>query len=196
MKTSYSLIVFEIEDIVPRRDSSKPNLFVSITAMPVADRLEFFKSGRGPDWLVGNVRMFRPDLSRVDFTKHHDDAKSYKSRAVMTLKSEGYTVNRNTDLWRVYVIELDPTAVQDPGQGYVYVGETKKTPEQRFAEHMSRSTNSKTRLYSTVVANFGKHLRMDLAPKTYLYDKASSIHAEAVWAEHLRSLGYVVRGGH
>jgi predicted GIY-YIG superfamily endonuclease len=96
----------------------------------------------------------------------------------------------------VYVIELDPTVIQDVGKGYVYVGETMKTPEQRFAEHKNRSRNGKTRLYSPVVAKHGKCLRMDIAPRTHLFDKQSSKVAEAEWAEHLRSLGYTVKGGH
>lgn len=38
----------------------------------------------------------------------------------------------------VYVIELDPAKVGKVGpKGAVYVGETSKTPEERFAQHLS-----------------------------------------------------------
>jgi len=56
--------------------------------------------------------------------------------------------------------------------------------------------NTKTRLFSPVVANHGKCLRMDLAPAVSYFDKLSSKRAEAEWAQHLRSLGYIVKGGH
>ena len=192
----YSLIVLELEDVVPRRDLSKPNLFVSITTMPIADRFDLLANGRGPDWLTGKTRLLRQDLSCSDFTLDHDCAKRFKTESVAALRCEGYTVNRNTDLWTVYVIELDPTVIRDAGNGYVYVGETMKTPEQRFAEHKNWSRNGKTRLYSPVVANHGKCLRMDLAPEVSYFDKLSSKRAETEWAQHLRSLGYIVKGGH
>jgi len=37
----------------------------------------------------------------------------------------------------VYVIELESTGLGDAGPGDVYVGETSKTPEERFAIHMA-----------------------------------------------------------
>ena len=196
MNMSYSLIVLELEDVVPRRDSSKPNLFVSITTMPITDRLELLNDGRGPDWLSGNIRRLQQDLSCADLTLDHGYAQMYKSALIAALRCEGFTVNRNTDIWTVYVIELDPNAVKDSGAGYVYVGETKKHPDQRFEEHLSRAVNGKTRLFSPVVANHGQHLRMDLAPNAHFFDKQSSKKAEARWAKYLRSLGYVVEGGH
>ncbi len=192
----YSLIVLELEDVVPRRASSKPNLYVSITSMPLAARCELLNDGRGPDWLSGKIRLIRHDLSCENFTLDHGCAKAFKTATTAALRSEGYTVNRNTDTWTIYVIELDPCATKNPGHGYVYVGETKKNPEQRFEEHLSRAVNGKTRLFSPVVANHGRRLRMDLAPNRPLFDKVSSREAEAEWAEHLRSLGYVVKGGH
>ena len=193
---SYSLIVLELEDVVPRRNPSKPNLYVSITKMPLESRFAYLASGEGPDWLVGKIHSLREDYSYGPFTEDYECAKSHKSATIAALRSEGYTVNRNTDTWIVYVIELDSSATNAPGAGHVYVGETKKSPEQRFEEHLSRAVNGKTRLYSPVVANHGRHLRMDLAPNRYFFDKMSSKEAESEWAEHLRSLGYVVKGGH
>ena len=192
----YSLIVLELEDVVPRRDERKPNLYVANTTMLLTARFELLKNGCRPDWLAGNIRRLRHDLSFADFALELGCATKFKSETIATLRSEGYTVNRNTDMWTVYVIELDPTATKNCGAGYVYVGETKKNPTQRFQEHLSRAVNSKTRLFSPVVAKYGLRLRMDLAPSRQFFDKQSSKAAEAEWAEHLRSLGYVVKGGH
>jgi hypothetical protein len=195
-KMQYSLIVLELEDVVPRRDPSKPNLYVSLTGMSLNDRFALLNNGHGPDWLSGNILQVRKDLSIENLSHDHGYAKTLKTSSIATLRSRGYTVNRNTDLWTVYVIELDPAATKNPGVGYVYVGETKKLPEQRFEEHRNRSINGKTRLFSPVVANHGQRLRMDLAPRTRFFDKQASKEAEAKWAEHLRSRGYTVKGGH
>lgn len=195
-KMQYSLIVLELEDVVPRRDPSKPNLYVSLTGMSLNDRFALLNNGHGPDWLSGNIHQVRKELSIENLSHDHEYAKTLKTSSIATLRSRGYTVNRNTDLWTVYVIELDPAATKNPGVGYVYVGETKKLPEQRFEEHRNRSINGKTRLFSSIVANHGQRLRMDLAPNRRFYDKKSSKKAETEWAEHLRSFGYVVKGGH
>ena len=192
----YSLIVLELNDVVKRRESSKPNLYVAITVMSLAKRFGQLNSGKGPLWLSGNLQLLRRDLSRENFTLDHDCAKSYKAQAISAFCREGYTVNRNTDIWTVYVIGLDPSATRNPGEGYVYVGETKRTPEERLEQHLSRAKNAKTRLYSSVVANHGIGLRMDLAPSKKYFDSQSAKKAEADWVEHLRSLGYTVKGGH
>ncbi len=194
--TSYSLLVLELDDVVPRRDPAMPNLYVGITLMSAQNRVEFLASGKGPQWLQGRIRNTREDLCCDSFTMDYESAKAYKTATIAALRAEGYTVNRNTDIWTVYVIELDPTATKDPGAGYIYVGETKKDPVQRLAEHLNRSFNGKTRLFSAVVANHGKRLRMDLAPQVRYFDKESAKQAEAYWAEHMRSLGYAVKGGH
>jgi hypothetical protein len=195
-KMQYSLIVLELEDVVPRRDPSKPNLYVSLTGMSLNDRFALLNNGHGPDWLSGNIRKVRKDLSIENLSHDHGYAKTLKTSSIATLRSRGFTANRNTDLWTVYVIELDHKAIKDSGTGYLYVGETMKNPEQRFEEHLTRAANNKTRLFSSIVANHGQRLRMDLAPNRRFYDKKSSKKAETEWAEHLRSFGYVVKGGH
>ena len=192
----YGIIVAELKDVVPRRIPSLPNLYVGITTMNLLERFEHLKKGKGSPWLKNNLNSLREDLSIELGLERHDEARKLKKRLVDSLKSEGYTVNRNTDIWTVYVIELHSSAIKDPGEGYVYVGETQKTPEERFSEHMNRATNGKTKLFSSVVANHGKQLRMDLAPGINYFDKPSSKKAEAEWADHLRSLGYKVKGGH
>ena len=193
---SYSLLVLELSDVVARRTQTKPNLYVSISIVPSGERYEQLLRGRGPDWLRKNISCFREDLSCSNFTTSYEDAKKIAASKISLLRAQGFTVNRNTDLWTVYVIELDPRAVKNPGLGYVYVGETKKTPEQRFDEHISKATNNRTRLFSSVVARHGIRLRMDLAPKSPIFDRDASRQAESEWAEYLRSIGYTVAGGH
>jgi hypothetical protein len=192
----YGVIVVELNDVVPRRDPSLPNVYVAVTTMDLVRRAELLNKGKGSTWLKNNVTSLRHDLSTAPSLASHGDAKDLKKSVISTLKSQGYTVNRNTDVWSVYVIELDSTATKTPGEGFVYVGETKKNPEARLQEHLSRATNGKTKLFSAVVAKHGIRLRMDLAPRQKCFDSTSSKKAESEWAEHLRGLGYIVRGGH
>lgn len=192
----YGVIVVELKDVVLRRDPSLPNIYVSVTTMDLEQRTELLNKGKSSAWLKNNVTSLRHDLSIAPTLTVYDQAKDLERSVINKLRSQGYTVNRNTDIWTVYVIELDATATKTPGKGYIYVGETKKSPEARFAEHKGRASNGKTKLYSTVVANHGVCLRMDLAPTSKLYDKDASKRAEAEWADHLRNLGYTVKGGH
>ena len=192
----YGVIVVELNDVAPRRDPSLPNVYVAVTTMDLVRRAELLNKGKGLTWLKNNVTSLRHDLSTAPSLASHGDAKDLKKSVISTLKSQGYTVNRNTDVWTVYVIELDSTATKTPGEGFVYVGETKKNPEARLQEHLSRATNGKTKLFSSVVAKHGIRLRMDLAPTRRCFDSTSSKKAESEWAEHLRGLGYTVRGGH
>lgn len=195
--TPSGVIVVELDDVVERRHPARPNLYVARTVQPLEQRFRSLQLGKGPEWMRDHIVALRPDLSiettRVDKTR----STAMRRERIAELKSRGFTVNQDTTVWRVYVIELDPAAAKDPGRGVVYVGETIRTPEERFLQHttMARTTGGK-RLYSSVVAKHGQRLRPDLAPTEPLFDTASSKRAEAEWAEHLRSLGYVVKGGH
>ena len=192
----YGVIVLELSDVVPRRDPLLPNIYVSVTTMNLEQRAELLNKGKSSAWLKNNVTSLRHDFSIVPSLTVYDEAKDQERSIINMLRSQGYTVNRNTDIWTVYVIQLDATATKSPGKGFVYVGETKKSPEARFAEHIGRASNSKTKLFVAAVANHGKCLRMDLAPPGKFFDKEASKRAEAEWADHLRNLGYTVKGGH
>jgi predicted GIY-YIG superfamily endonuclease len=189
------VLVVELDDVVPRRDPDKPNLYVGLTIEEPAVRYVRLKKGHGPAWLQGHLVGLRDDLVSGPFLSR-DDAKRECRIAIRCLRSEGYTVNRDTRVWTVYVIELDPKGCRDPGKGYVYVGETSKTPEARYKEHLKGKRSKRGRLYSRSVRKYGRRLRMDLAPKFRYYDAASSKAAEKRWARKLTDEGYKVAGGH
>lgn len=191
-----SVIVVELDDVCTRRHPSFPNLYVAVCLGSIDDRFELLLRGRGPSWIRGRKQILRTDLSINCEFKDPADAKDARKHLEKQLRAQGFTVNRNTDVWTVYVIELDAAAIKNPGLGYVYVGETRRDPHERFLQHINKASNSRTRLYSTVVAKHGQRLRMDLAPTNKYFDRESSKRAEADWAEHLRSLGYTVKGGH
>jgi len=189
------VIVVELDDVVPRRDPGKPNLYVALTIEEPATRHERLKRGYGPAWLQGHLVRLRDDLVSGPFLRR-DDAKRECRIAIRCLKNEGYTVNRDTRVWTVYVIEMDPKGCRDPGKGFLYVGETSKTPEARYKEHLKGKRNKRGRLFSRAVRKYGQRLRMDLAPEMRYFDGASSKAAEKRWARKLKDEGYRVIGGH
>lgn len=189
------VLVVELDDIVPRRDPEKPNLYVGLTIEEPATRYERLKMGYGPAWLQGHLVRLRDDLVSGPLL-FPDNARRERRMAIRCLKSEGYTVNRDTRVWTVYVIEMDPKGCKDPGNGFVYVGETSKTPEARYKEHLKGKRNRRGRLYSRSVRKYGRGLRMDLAPEIRYFDGASSKAAEKRWARKLKDEGYKVVGGH
>lgn len=189
------ILVVELDDVVPRRVPDKPNLYVAVTVQEPGRRFEALEKGKGPAWLRGHLVRLREDLTSGPFVLH-DEAAAERNAAVACLKEEGFTVNRNSGVWTVYVVELDPKGAKNPGRGFVYVGQTSKTPEARFLEHVKGKRNKRGPLFSPVVRKWGVRLRMDLAPDTRYFDRASAEAAEKRWCEKLKSEGYRAVGGH
>jgi hypothetical protein len=95
-------------------------------------------------------------------------------------------------IYRIYVIELDPAASprRKAGQTCVYVGETADTPEERFAEHKRGYKASR------IVRKHGVRLRPDLYRGFVCLTRAQSRDLEARVAARLREQGFLVFGGH
>lgn len=93
--------------------------------------------------------------------------------------------------FRVYVIELDDSRRKGTQKPAVYVGQSAKSPEERFAQHLRGEKASR------VVQDHGVRLR----PRLYqsYAPVASRAEAEALEvraADRLRKRGYTVYGGH
>ena len=190
------VLVVELDDIVERRDSGKPNLYVGVTIEEPAKRFEALRKGKGPKWLKGHLVRLRDDLTSGPFVLR-DEVKAELRMAVKCLKGEGFTVNRDASVWTVYVVELDPKGLKgDPGKGFVYVGQTSRTAEERFEEHKKGKRNKRGPLFSPVVRKHGLKLRPDLAPDTKYFDRASAEAWEKRWCLKLRKKGYRAVGGH
>lgn len=192
----YRLIVIELDDVVPRRDQRKPNLYVARTVTPPDERFATIQRSKKIHWYTAHVLKLRSDLANSRTYKSSEDAREACSKLSKKLTSEGYTVNRNTQVWTVYVIELDKTAVSNPGKGYVYVGETSRTPEERFKQHRDGARNKNGRLYANVVKQHGVRLRPDLAPRKKYFDKDAAKRGEKEHFELLKAKGFNVKGGH
>jgi hypothetical protein len=188
-------MVVEVNDIVPRRDPKKPNLNVAITIQDPSKRFEALTKGTGPKGLARDIIKLRNDLTSDPFYLR-ENANKKREQTIKRLKSAGFTVNRDTTVWTVYVIELDPKGTRKPGKGFIYVGMTAKSPEERFGEHITGARNKRGPLFSRVVFKYGWRLRMDLAPKRKYFDQASAMAAEKRWFQTMKDRGYNAVGGH
>jgi predicted GIY-YIG superfamily endonuclease len=193
-KSKYWVMVVEINDVVPRRDPKKPNLYVAITIQGPSKRFEALTKGKGPKGLGLNVVKLRNDLSSGPFFLR-ENANKKREQTIKRLKSAGFTVNGDTTVWTVYVIELDPKGTSKPGKGFIYVGMTSKSPEERFEEHRTGAKNKRGPLFSRVVLKYGCRLRMDLAPRRKYFDQASAMAAEKRWCQTMKDRGYNAVGG-
>ncbi len=99
----------------------------------------------------------------------------------------------------VYVIELDDAVCKKrdcpsrrAGKPHVYVGETSKSPEERFAVHKAGGFHS-----ARVVFKHGIRLRPRLARGWGPYETREEVRAaEADLAARLRKRNFCVFGGH
>lgn len=189
------ILVAELDDVVPRRVPDKPNLYVALTIQEPDIKFAWLLRGKGPSWLTDHLFALRDDLTSGPFLLR-EDAEKEKRAAIACLKKEGFTVNRDASVWTVYVVELDPKGTKTPGKGFVYVGQTSLTPEERFAQHKKGKRNTRGPLFSPIVRKWGLRLRMDLAPDTKYFDRGSAEAAEKRWAQKMRKEGYKVAGGH
>jgi predicted GIY-YIG superfamily endonuclease len=178
------VVVIELDDVVPRRTATLPNLLVTSALDPTA-KLAQLRAGLGrPEWACGHAVRLREDLV--------GDGEP-EARARARLQEAGYTVNRSTTTWRVYVLELDlPTP---DGKGWLYVGETSRDVPTRIQQHLTRARNGHGRLYSEKVAAHFVRRRPDLEPDRVLLSAEQSKRAERRWAKRLRNRGYTVTSG-
>ena len=194
---SYRVVVVELDDVVPRIREDRPNLLVRTTTRTSDQLLEGLRAGRyRPAWARGHAIRVRMDLGGTE-EQDRDTANQQRDILIRALRQKGFTVNRNATAYRTYVINLHNPDLADPGKGYVYVGQTSKTPEQRLTEHLTGARSNKDiNLASKVVQRFGKDLNHALMPERIYLTKRQAEKAERRLAERLRRQGYVVEGGH
>jgi len=106
----------------------------------------------------------------------------------------GYVVAdaRTNEVYTIYIVNLVDDSAPDPSLGkWVYVGETSKTPEERFDEHKNGIRDNKA------AREHGRDLNYDLMKDIpQVRFRQDSKWLEADTGEKLRSRGYVVEGAH
>ena len=197
MTIDYRVVVLEVTDVVKRISPDRPNLYVGVTTRTAQELADGLNNGRyRPSWARHNIVQIRTDLASAD-TVTHDEAVEQRDTLIRQLRTKGYTVNRKTTAYRTYVINLHNPKLKDPGKGYVYVGQTSKTPEQRLQEHLTGAVSTRGHtLASRVVKKYGVDLNATLMTDRIYLTQKQALKAERRLAERLRDWGYVVEGGH
>jgi len=193
----YRVVALEVTDVVERIRPDRPNLYVGVTTRTAQQLADGLNNGRyRPSWARHNIVQIRADLA-TDDTVTYDEAVEQRDTLIRQLRTKGYTVNRKTTAYRTYVINLHNPKLKDPGKGYVYVGQTSKTPEVRLVEHLTGAISAQGRnLASRVVKKHGVDLNPTLMTDRIYLTQKQALKAERRLAERLRDQGYVVEGGH
>jgi len=191
----YQLMVVELKDVVKRRDPKKPNLYVAKTISTPEARFKAIQRSKKLSWYTKDIKQLRPDLAPTTIFHLKKRADAAYTNLVKDLSQQGFTVNKNTTAWSVYVIEVNTAAILNPGKGVLYVGETTKTPKQRCKEHNEGIKNKRGPLYSRFVFKHKGELRPDLAPKRKYFSQECSKRAEKEHFNLLKAQGYFVKGG-
>jgi hypothetical protein len=122
--------------------------------------------------------------------------KARRQRADQRGQAEPARARRPARVYCVYVVELDREAIparlrRTRVAGCVYVGQTVKSPEERFAQHMRGG-----RLANTKVYQYGRRLRPDLYRAWNPFPtRREAEAAEEALAMELERRGYVVFWG-
>lgn len=193
----FFVAVLELDDVVKRIVECQPNLLVTVTRRQPEALTDGLNAGRfRPSWARWHVRSVRHDLCPTGMYGY-DEAVSVKDALVDSLRRRGFTVNRRTLAYRTYVVNLEEPEGREVGKGYVYVGQTSRSPQDRLTQHLTGARSKKGHnLASRVVQRCGKSLNCELSPPTIYLTEAEAKAAEQLLAEELRLRGFVVEGGH
>jgi len=195
------IIAVELADIIERRDLSRPNLYVGISRVAPETRFEELLSGEGPENLRGHFKQLRMDLIEdVSEYSYMKQAKKALQREKRRLARQGHWLDGQHTVWHGYVVDLDTEGVTDFGKGFVYVGQTSLTPEERFAIHKAPKPAPPARdLASKIVRRRGIRLNYELMnvmyPKSPVYTAADAKSMERSWALKLKKMNYRVEAG-
>jgi hypothetical protein len=197
----YRILAVELSDIIERRDSSKPNLYVGLSKVVPETRFEELLSGEGPENLRDHFKQLRMDLIEdvVEYS-YMKQAKKALQREKRRLARQGHWLNGQHTVWHGYVIDLDTEGITNFGKGFVYVGQTSLTPEERFEIHKAPKPAPPARdLASKIVRRRGLRLNYELMgamyPKSPVYTAADAKSLERSWAMKLKRMGYRVEAG-
>lgn len=199
--SKWRIIAIELDESLPRRSLHTPHLYVGLTKVAAEQRLMDLQNGAGPRDLVGRYLRLRQDLvNEVDDFENARLAKATLRREKNRLAQLGHAINGIATVWHTYVVDLNPTGMTDVGKGYVYVGQTSHTPEERYAIHKREKPEPPAHdLRSKVVNKRGLGLNYELmnqlTPKSPVYTQSDALRLEKTWAKKLHNMGYRVEAG-
>jgi predicted GIY-YIG superfamily endonuclease len=185
-------VVEILDPDLPRRLADQPNVKVSVRiSQPTTENVQT----RHKDQSV----LFRADLSPTKSYSDYELAKTREREVRDRLKSKGYTVNSDLQVWSVYVIELDTShftpAQRKKHSAFFYVGMTSKKVDARLAEHKEGVRNEKGPKFGRSAHKYFSRYRPDLSPSRLYFSQEQALRAESKKRLQLETRGYKVDGG-
>ena len=134
------------------------------------------------------------EIGALESYRKKDDASEVRAQVRDHLLDQGYVLDpaNGNETYTIYIVNLVSESGSDPVPSkWVYVGETSKTPEERFDEHKNGIRDNKA------ARDHGRDLNYDLMKRIpQVRFKQDSKWLEAHAGEKLRDCGYVVEGAH
>ena len=195
---NYFIVVTELDESFALRDQSKPHLYIGISKSPPAKRFEVLIRGKGQKTSTGHHVRLREDLSSdISSPSDRKQVKKDKARLVKSLKGQGFAINGDLRVWCVYVVDLDAPGNTDVGRGYIYVGQSANTPEERYAQHKApKPTDGTIDLANSIVRERGLRINQELTIKSPFFSESDALKTEKAYASKLCRDGYLVEAGH
>jgi hypothetical protein len=194
---NYFIVVTELDESFARRDQSKPHLYVGISKSPPAESFEEFKRGEETGSFMGHHVRLREDLAGNISSSDRKQVKNDRVRLIKSLKGKGFAVNGDLSVWCVYVVDLDASSFTDVGRGYIYVGQSAHTPEERYVQHKApKPTDGSSDLASRKVRKLGLRINQELTLQTVFFTREAALKKEKAYASELCRAGYLVEAGH
>lgn len=133
------IVVFELVDVVPRRNPQYPNVFVTTTNLPEHENLALTaKIQKSRRKAAKNIVKVRQDLSPTGWYTDSKVRGSAKSEFCKDLARQGYCVNPSPDSkFCIYVVKLKKTAWLKDSRQPLYVGESSYEPVERISQHLA-----------------------------------------------------------
>ena len=132
------------------------------------------------------------EIGALESYRKKDDASEVRAQVRDHLLDQGYVLDpaNGNETYTIYIVNLVDDPAPDPSPGkWVYVGETSKTPEERFDEHKNGIRDNKA------AREHGRDLNYDLMKRIpQVRFKQDSKWLEAHIGEKLRDCGYKVEG--
>jgi hypothetical protein len=210
-QTDWLCVLESADSRYPRRCPDLENLRVKRTRIPPGPELDA-RVGSDAKWRALGIRRVRYDLMPKDrepggllmpFVIPEQRSAAIRAERALSdhLSSLGYTVNGNTKIWRVYVVELElpPKPSPEHNRGYVYVGQTSIEVEERARQHrLGPAYRPNYNAYSGICHKYFKQLRLDLLPewaRTKFFSRCDALRAEGRLRLHFEEKGFRVEGG-
>lgn len=195
-------MVVELDNSMPRRIPSKPHLYVGVTIEIPETRFARLQAGQVKSQFSGCFGKFRSDLIEC----RGQPLTVVEAKRTLRLEKQrlarlGHAINGNATVWNCYVVDLEPpSGMTNIGTGYVYVGQSQLSPEERFKVHKGpRPEPPKHDIRSRIVHNRGIRLNQELMtslrPKGPFFTQPDALSAEKTWARELHNRGYRVEAG-